>query len=242
MSSWRRLFLQGGQQAIGVVGHDAVHTGSGQHAHVRGRVDGPAHDLEVLFVGLLQEIGADQISAGDELARADLEGLLEGLLARAVIQQAGHEGRFDFAKTGKDGGIKGDNDAASDFVSRTKRADEGVFAAPEAVRFQLKVKDDIVLFGELENFFKGGDALAHELAGKPRAGIEAAEFGESHLVNGALAIGGAFYRLVVQGDEMGVASQVQISFDEGNTLRDGAAISGERIFRRVAGRTTVGDR
>ena len=94
-------------------------------------------------------------------------------------------------------------------------ADEGVFAAPGAAGLHFQVKDHVVFFGEIEDFIEGGNAFAGEFAAEPGTGIQAAQIGESHVVNGAFSIGGAIHGVIVNGHQARVASQLQIGFDKG---------------------------
>lgn len=201
----RALFFQGGEEAVRIVGHDAVHAGSLEQAHVGGRVDGPANDLQVALVSGFDEIWGDEIAANGQLTSADLGGAVERIVDFAVIQKAGHEGGVDLAKGGENGGIKRDDHDARDFRGIAKAADQSVFSAPEAVRFQLEIENDVVLFGEFEDFGECGDTFADEFAGEPRTGIEAADFRKGEALNFALAAGGAVNGFIVNGDEVGVA-------------------------------------
>src|SRR5208337_3560290 len=109
------------------------------------------------------------------------------------------------------------------------------FAAPEAVGFQLQIKDHIVFLGEDEDFFEGRYALSNKLAGKPGARIEAPDFRERHMLNRAVTAGGTINSVVVDGDKMCVARQLQVGLDEGEALRNGSPEGGKRIFRSVTG-------
>ena len=151
----------------------------------------PADNLQIEAAGFRNHPRGDEIAADSDLASADFEGAFEGALDLAVEEKAGHQSGLGLAQSGEDGRIKRDDDGAGDFAGFAKSADEGVLAAPGARRLQFEIKDDVVLFCEFEDFFKGGNAFAGEFAAKPGAGVEAAELGEGEIVNGALAAGGA---------------------------------------------------
>src|SRR6516164_1910270 len=114
-----------------------------------------------------------------------------------------------------------------------------MFPTPKTVGLEFEIKDHVVLFREIENLLESRNALTHELARKPGTGVEPADFGQCQLMDGTLTIGGAIDGFVVDGDEVSVASQVQVGFDKSGALRDRAAKSGQRIFRGVAGCASV---
>jgi hypothetical protein len=175
------------------------------------------------------------------LARANLLSLVEGIFDLPFVEQPGHQRRFDLADASKNGGFEGNYDYSWDFGGIAECADKSVFTAPERTGLNFEIKDDVVFAGEFENFFESGDAFADEFAGEPGAGVEAARFGKGELLDGAVAIGGAFQSFVVDRNEVSVAGEVKIRFDESNALGDGATKSSKCIFRRVAGGTTMGD-
>jgi len=235
------LLFHAAEETVGVVGHDAVDAGGNQQAHVGGRVDGPADNLQVAFMSFLEEIGGDQVATNGKLAGANFLSLVEGIFDLPFVEQAGHQRGFDLAEAGKNGGLEGNYDNSRNFGGITECADKSVFTAPERAGLNFEIKDNIVFARELQNFFERGDTFTDEFAGEPGAGIEAARFGEGELLDGAVAIGGAFQSFVVNGNEVCVAGEVKIRFDESNALGDGATKSSKRIFRRVAGGTTMGD-
>src|SRR5580704_18563675 len=114
-----------------------------------------------------------------------------------------------------------------------------MFAAPRTGRFEFEIKDDVVLFGEFEDFFERGDALAGELAAEPRTGIEAAQLGQSEIVDSAFAVRSAIAGVVMDGDEARVARELEVGLDERSSERDGATKCGQSIFRRVARRSSM---
>ena len=176
---------------------------------------GPAYDLQVFFSRGGQQPGTDQIAADSQLARADFESSIEGLFNLAVEEQAGHQGRFNFSDIGQNCGVEGNNDSSRNFTRRSQSADERVFASKGAARLHLQVKDDVVFFGEIEDFIEGGDSFAGEFAAEPGTGVQAAQFGEGHVVNGAFPVSGAIHGFIVNGHQARIASQLQIGFDEG---------------------------
>ena len=76
-----------------------------------------------------------------------------------------------------------------------------------------------MFFCEVENFVEGGGSVAGKLAAEPGAGIEAANFGEGHVVDRAFAVGGAIHGFVVNGHEASVAGQLQIGLDKSSAER-----------------------
>jgi len=84
-------------------------------------------------------------------------------------------------------------------------------------------------------------ALTHQLASEPRAGIEAADFGEGHGLDGALTGGGAVNGFVVEGDEVRVASEVKIGLYKSDAQRGGTAEGSQGILRGIAGSSTMSD-
>ena len=202
-------------------------------------VDRPADHLKIAFVGFLQEIGSDQIAADGNLARADVGGFRQDVFDLMVIKKPGHQRRLQAAKSFENPRIERDDHDAGDLLSFAKSADQGVLSSPETIGFQLKVENHVVLAGKFQNFGKRGDALAHEFAAEPGAGIEAANFGERHGLDGALAGSGAVDGFVVEGDEVRIASKVKIGLNEADAQRGGTAEGSQRVFRCVAGSPTM---
>jgi hypothetical protein len=60
-------------------------------------------------------------------------------------------------------------------------------------------------------------------------------------VNFAFAVCCAVDGVVVDGDEAGVAGELEIGLDEGGAERDGAAEGGQSVFGRVAGGASMSD-
>jgi hypothetical protein len=58
-------------------------------------------------------------------------------------------------------------------------------------------------------------------------------------VNRAVTVGGALEGFVVNSDEVCVAGELEVGFDEGDALRQGTAKSGESVFRGVTGRAPM---
>src|SRR5271154_2309299 len=116
-----------------------------------------------------------------------------------------------------------------------------MLAAPGAAGLELEIKDDIVFFGELEDFVESGYALAGKFAAEPGAGVEFAYFREGHVVDRALSVGSAIDGVVVDGDEAGVAGQLQVGFDEGSAEGKGLLERSESILGRVTGSSAMRD-
>jgi len=209
---------------------------------VGGRIDRPTHHLEIPFARFMEQVRGHQVAANGQLPRANFHGFLVGILDLTIEQQADHERRVKISQAGENDGIEGNNHHAGDFPGFAKSADQGVFATPEAVGFQLQIEDHIVFLGEYEYFLEGGYALSNKFAGKPRARIEAPDFRERHMLNGAVTAGGTINGVVVDGDKMRVARQLQVGLDEGEALRNGSPEGGKRIFRSVTGSTAMGNR
>jgi hypothetical protein len=234
-----RLFLYRGEQAIGIVRHDAIDSGTGKQAHVRRVVNGPANHLEVTFVSFSQEIGSNKVSPHSNLARPDRQGLGESIFGLMVKEKPGHQRRLKPSESFENAGVKRNDDDTSDLAGIAKSADERVFSSPETIGFQLEVENDIVLARELQDFQEGGDALPHEFTAKPGSGVEATNLGKGHSLDGALTGGGAVDGFVMQGYEVGVAREVKISLNERNAQRDSAAKRGQGVLRGVSGSTTM---
>jgi len=207
-----------------------------------GRIDRPANHLEIPLARFVEEVRRHQVAANGKLPRTDLQRFLEGILDLPIEQQAEHERGVDVSQAKENGGVEGDNHHAGDFPGFAESADQGVFAAPEGAGFQLQVEDHIVFLGKYEYFLEGRYALSREFAGKPGARIEAPDFRERHMLNRAMAAGGTINGLVMDGDKMRVARQLQIGLDEGDALCNGSPESGKRIFRGVTGSTAMGYR
>jgi len=190
-------------------------------------------------MGFLQEIGSDEIAADGNLARADVRGFRQDVFDLMVVKKPGHQRRLQAAKPFENAGIERDDHDPGDLLGFAKSADQRVLPSPETIGFQLQVENDIVLAGKLQNFGKRGDALAHEFAAKPGAGIEAANFRERHSLDGALTGGGAVNGFVVESDEVRVASEVKIGFNESDAQRSGAAEGSQGVLRGVAGSPTM---
>lgn len=207
-----------------------------------GRVDRPAHHLEIPFARFVEQVRGHQVAANGQLPRADFQGFLARVLDLAIEQQTEHESRVDVSQAGENDGIKGNNHHAGDFPGFAKSADQGVFPTPETVGFQLQVEDHIVFLGKYEYFLKGRYALSDEFAGKPGARIEAPDFRERHVLNRTVTPSGTINSVVMDGDKMRVARQLQVGLDEGDSLRQGPPESGKRVFRSVSGSTAMGNR
>ena len=192
-------------------------------------------------MSFLKKIRSDQVATDGELTGANFLSFVEGIFDLPFVEQAGHQGGFDLADASKNGRLEGNYYDARDLGGIAERADKRVFTAPESTGLNFEIKDDIVFARELQNFFESGNAFTNEFTGEPGASIEAARFGESELLDRAVAIGGTFQSFVVNGNEVGVAGEMKIRFDEDNALGNGATESSKRIFRRIAGGTTMGD-
>jgi hypothetical protein len=208
---------------------------------VSGVVYGPAYDLQIFFSRGGEEPGGNQVAANRELAGADFESAFEGLFDLAVVEQRGHERGLDFANGGENAGVEGDDHGACNLAGFAQVADEGMFPAPGARGLQLEIKNDVVFFCEVENFVESGKTFAGKLAAEPRAGIEAANFGEGHVVDRAFAVGGTIHGLIVDSYEAGVAGQLQIGLDKSGAERDGFLEGRQSIFGRVTGSAAVSD-
>ncbi len=86
----RDLFRFSGDEAVGVVAHDAGDAGFDQKAHVGGLVHGPTDDLEILLARFGKQSGRDQVAANGELAGADFDGALDWIFELAFEEKAGH--------------------------------------------------------------------------------------------------------------------------------------------------------
>ena len=199
-----------------------------------GGIDGPADHLKVALVGFLEEVGGHEISTDGELPRADFNSFFEGILNFSVVQQAGHQRGLEFTEASENDRIERDHHDARNFAGVAQIADERVFTTPEAARLEFQIEDHIVLAGKFENLDESGDAFADEFASEPGAGIEAADFGEGELVDGAVPAGGAVDGIVVDGHKVRITGEVKIGFDEGNTLGDSPAKRRQGIFRGVS--------
>jgi hypothetical protein len=65
-----------------------------------GVIYGPAYDLQIFFSRGGEQRGAYQIAADGQLTRANFESLIEGLFDLAVVEQGGHQRRFNFSDIG----------------------------------------------------------------------------------------------------------------------------------------------
>jgi hypothetical protein len=233
------LLLDGGEQAIGIVRHDTVDPGAGQQAHVSGIVDGPADHLKVAFVGFVQEIRSNEISADGNLARSDVRGFRQDVLDLIVEKKAGHQRGLQPAKPFENAGVERDDHDASDLLGFAESADERMLSSPEAIGLQFEIENDVVFAGKFQDFRECGDALTHEFTAKPGTGIEAANFGKRHGLDGALTGGGAIDGLVVEGDKVRVASEVKIGLNKSDAQRGGAAEGSQGVLRGITGSSTM---
>jgi osmotically-inducible protein OsmY len=190
-------------------------------------------------VGFVQEIGSDEIAANRNLARADVRGFRQDVFDLIVEKKPGHQRGLHAAKPFENGGLERDDHDASDLLGFAKSADERMLPSPEPIGLQFKVENDIVLAGKFQDFDERGDALAHEFAAKPGAGIEAANFGECHALNGALTGSGSVDGLVVESDEVRVASEMKIGLNESDAQRGGAAEGSKGVLRGVTGSSAM---
>ena len=78
------LFFQNGEEAVGIIAHDAVHASGGQNAHVCRRVHRPADHLQIALARLLEKIRTDQVAADGDLAGADFYGFVERVVGRGT--------------------------------------------------------------------------------------------------------------------------------------------------------------
>ena len=204
-------------------------------------VDGPADHLKIAFVGFLQEIRSDEIAADGNLARANVASLCQDIFNLIVEKQPGHQRGLQATKSFENAWVKRDDHHASDLLGFAKSADERVFSSPETIGLQLKIENDIVLAGKFQDFGECGDALTHEFASEPGAGIEAADFGKGHGLDRALTGGGTVDGFVVEGDEVSVASEVKIGLNESDAQRGGTAEGSQGILRGVTGSSAMSD-
>src|SRR6202012_4035344 len=110
------LFGGRGDEAVGVVGHDAGDTGFDQKAHVGGLIYGPADDLQVLFSGFGEERRCDQIAADGELTGANFDGELDWVFHLALEEKSRHQGWLDFAERLENRRVERNHDGARDFA------------------------------------------------------------------------------------------------------------------------------
>src|SRR5580704_8112479 len=169
------LFLQRIQQAVRLVGHNAVHSRRLQQSHVRRRIDRPADYLQVALVRFFEEVRRHQVAANRQLTRADLQRLLKRVLDLSVVQQAGHQSRLQLSQTRQNPRVKRNNHHPRKLSGLPQVADQRVFPSPESVGFQLQVEHDVVLTRELKNLNQSWHALADEFARKPRTRIQLAD-------------------------------------------------------------------
>src|SRR5579863_7744664 len=139
-----------------------------------GLIDGPANDLKIVFSRFGEQRGRYKVAADRQLTRSNFNCALNRIFYLALEKKASHQRGFNLAQSFKDHRIEGDHDRSSDFAGSAKSADERVFAAPGAGRLQFEIEDDVVLFGEVENLFEGGNSFPCEFAAEPRTCIEAA--------------------------------------------------------------------
>ncbi len=78
----------------------------------------------------------------------------------------------------------------------------------------LKVENHVMRAGKSEDFLQCRNSLARKLAVVPQTHVESAEFRQGVVSHRPATIGGAFQGVVVNGDEPGVAGEMQVSFDE----------------------------
>ena len=204
-------------------------------------VYGPADYLQVALSRLLQEIRRHQIAAHRDLPGANLYGFLERVLNLPVEKQSSHQRRLNPAEAGQNRGFEGDHHNPGNFAGIPQRADQDVFATPEASRFEFEVKDDIVFLGKFKNLLQRGNALPREIAGEPRARVELPDLRHGHVVDGAMTVGGSVDGFVMDSHKVGVSGQLQISLDKSHALCNGTAKSGESVFRGVTGSAPMGN-
>lgn len=232
-----------GHQAVGEIGHYAVGAGGDYAAHFVGVVHGPGGEEQIGAMGLFGELGRDESGAGTELARAHFESTADGVvLVRALFnEEAGHDGGVKFADAFDGAGVKRNDDGAGGVLLLLESAYESMVHAPGRVVFHFEIKDDVVLAAEFENVFERGNALAHELAVVPEAGVEAAKFGEGEVGHIAAAVGGSFQGAIVDSHKAGVPGEVQVGLDENDPEFDGAFKRGHRVLGSVSRSTSMGD-
>lgn len=231
----------GGHQAIGIIAHDTVDTRVHEQAHVRPVIYCPAYDLQILRSRGGEQRRTYQIAANGQLARADFQSLIDRLFNLAIVEQAGHHRRFNPSDIGQNCRVEGNNDGPGNFAGCAQTTYEGVFTAEGATGFHFQVEDHVVFFGKIEDLLDGGNALTGKFAAEPGTGVEAAQLREGEVVHGTFSVGGPIYGFIVNGYQAGIASQLQIGFDEGSAQGYGFLESGQSIFRRVAGGPAMGD-
>src|SRR4029077_12466849 len=113
--------------------------------------------------------------------------------------------------------------------------------APGRVVFYFQIEEHVILAREFQHFFECGDALLHECAVVPQAGIEPPQFVEREIVYIAAPVGGSFERGIMDGHKSRIARQMQIRLDKWRTQLHGALKCRECVLRRVPRRTTMRD-
>jgi hypothetical protein len=227
---------------IGIVRHDAIDSRAGKQPHVGRVVNGPADHLKIAFVGFLQEIRSHEIAANGNLASADVRSFLEDVFDLIVEKKAGHQRGLQAAKPFENSNVERDDHDASDLLSFAKSANERVFSSPEAIGLQFEIENDIIFAGKFQDFRERGDALTHEFAAKPGTGIQAANLGKGHGLDGALARRGAVDGFVVKGDKVRIASEMKIGLNESDAQRGGATESSQGVLRGITGGSTMSNR
>ena len=85
-----QLGFEDGLEPVGKVGHDAVHAGSNQAAHVFGLVYRPGGHVQIGAVRFVHKFPSHDGESRAQLPGAHFEGLFRGFLILCVEQQAGH--------------------------------------------------------------------------------------------------------------------------------------------------------
>src|SRR5262249_45590738 len=155
---------------------------------------------------------------------------LDWFLDLAVVEKTGHQSWLGFANGGDDDSVEGNNDDAGNLSRFAKRADKCMFPAPRAARFHLEIENNIVAFCKLENFFERGNAFSGEGTAEPGTCIEAAELRKAEVMDGALAISGAIYGVIVNCDETRVTGELQVGFDKTEAHGNGLAKRRHGVF------------
>src|SRR5437660_1325330 len=88
-------FAQDGDQAVGIIGHDAVNPCGDQRAHLRRGIDGPGDHLQIVVSRRGDQLRGYLVAVRRQLSRPSTDSEVDGIFQGPLKQESGHQGRLD---------------------------------------------------------------------------------------------------------------------------------------------------
>src|SRR5690242_1248411 len=198
------------------------------------------------MMGLLDHGGGDEVAARDKLPCPRANRTFDQIVRRMLTQESRHHGGIEPMNRTERRRIERQNHNPRRGVVVSQSRDHGVFDSPGRPGFYFQVKNDIVLFREIQYLFKSGYVFPGKRAlptvAEPRTGIEGADLIKRQQMHLAPAVGRALQREIVDGYDSGIPCDLQVGLNEARAKFHGAAKRRHCIFWGVSGSAAMRDR